>query len=476
MGTGLTSRYTLVIHEVTSTSVKVWLGALFPSIAKPHHWRLRVLDKRGNLVKTVSRTDGWERPFDKLKKRFYTIETIHGLPAGKQFTIEFETRSEKKYILLERGYFRTLPNKIPNQQQKPFTIGVGSCFYSKHDGGQVGQAYQALYEHKDLSPDIKFLTGDQVYLDIGLGWYPLDATDVQDRIADDYAESWELLRSMLRRGGTWMLADDHEYWNNYPYLKGFNPYLVTLDLSSSFRKRWEHAAQLGVSIVQQIKPIRTFDIGKDLSVCIADLRTERWDNGFLSNESFKLLSNWAKNLTTPGVLAIPQPLIAEKGGASDYSLPHWEVQYNELLQHLSNCDHDIVVLTGDVHYGRIAEVKLGNSKGRLIEVITSPMSNLSELNGFAASTPETKKRFFPLSPVSGVPKNRIKYRRTVTTESKWWDLRFPKKRTTEHFMTVGFQKSAGQLSMTVNAWDARKFVKATGLPKRNFKPLTFKLA
>lgn len=475
MSSDPTSRYSLVIHEVTNSTAKIWLGALTTSVARPHVWRLRVFDKKGNELQSLDRGNIWKNPFDQLSRRFYTVETIEGLEPGQEYVIHFESRSEQQFHVLERGYFRTLPSKLPTNSQKPFTICVGSCFYTKHDGGQTGQAYQALYENKQYSPDIKILTGDQVYVDIGLGWYPLDSHDVQDRIADDYAESWELLRSMLRRGGTWMLADDHEFWNNYPYLKGFNPYLVTLDLSRSFRERWEHAAKIGVSVVQQIVPIRTFDIGDDISVCVADLRTERWENGFLSTENFQRLSDWAKNLSKPGVLAIPQPLIVRKGDDNDYSLPYWRKQYETLLESITECGHDIVVLTGDVHYGRIAEVKLGNSQGRLIEVITSPMSNLSELNGLAAGTPYKDEKYFPINPIDSIPGRRIKYRRTVTTEGKFWDLRFPRERTTEHFMTVGFQKSKGQITMKVNAWKVRDFPKNSKLPRKLFKELEIQL-
>lgn len=90
------------------------------------------------------------------------------------------------------------------------------------------------------------MAGHRIYNEIGLGWYPLNTSDCQNRIADHYTDSWKHLRSILRRGGTWMISDDHEYWNNYPFLKGFNPYLITLQLNTSFRKRWCQAAQVGV--------------------------------------------------------------------------------------------------------------------------------------------------------------------------------------------------------------------------------------
>lgn len=482
-----TSRYAMAIHEVTTTSAKVWVGALLPSLSKPHNWRLVVKkvvqgfgveDEIGQEAKIIEhlREDGdvWERPFKNLKKRFYKVEIIDGLEPGQDYVVEFRSRHDQKWELLETAFVSTLPTTLPTASKQPFTVGIGSCFYTKHDGGRAGRAYEALFKSEQYKPNIKFLVGDQVYVDIGLGLYPLDTGDCQDRIADDYAESWELLRSILRRGGTWMLADDHEYWNNYPYLKGFNPYLITLDLSDSFKKRWVNAARMGVEVIQQVQTIRSFDIGSDISFCVADLRSERTKKGFLSSESFELLSAWIENLATPGVLVIPQPLIADKGKKYDFNLPDWP-QYDEILRLMQDAKHDIVVLTGDVHYGRVSQVQIGNSNNKLVEVITSPISNLSELDGIAASSPKLPNKKFPFVDVPDVPKNNIKYLGKVSTESKWWDLRFPKRRTTEHFMTVDFYRDAAKVKMKIHAWDARNTVRSTGLPKKikgfNVRPI-----
>jgi phosphodiesterase/alkaline phosphatase D-like protein len=363
-----------------------------------------------------------------------------------------------------------LPSKLPGKNKKPFTIGIGSCFYTEHDGGDAGQAYEALYNNEQLRPDIKFLVGDQVYTDIGLGWYPLNESDCQDRIADHYADSWKYLRSILRRGGSWMISDDHEFWNNYPFFTGFNPYLFTLEHFDAFRRRWKKAAHTGVSVIQQAQPVRTFNIGDELSFCIADCRMERTRSGFLSTQSHQQLVDWITNLSTPGVLAIPQPLIAGKGNNTDKNLPDWD-QYNDIIKAIESGNHDIVVLAGDVHYGRVSQVIVGSSKNKLTEVITSPLSNLSEINGIAANTPDLSAKTFPLVSINGMIKNRIKYLARVTTESKWWDLRYPVERTHEHFMTVAFHRDSGKIKMDINAWHARELVKRTGLPKKikNFK-------
>ncbi len=137
--------------------------------------------------------------------------------------------------------------------------------------------------------------------------------------------------------------------------------------------------------------------------------------------------------------------------------------------------HDIVVLTGDVHYGRVSQVQVGSSDNKLVEVITSPISNLSELDGIATSSPKLPNKKFPFVSVPGVSKNKIKYLGKITTESKWWDLRFPKRRTTEHFMTIDFYRDAGKVRMKIHAWDARNTVRSTGFPRKirgfNIKPI-----
>ena len=174
MGKRLTSRYTLVVHEVSTTTAKIWVGALLPSLAKPHNWRLVVKkinsdedrnNETGETVHTIERLkkfgDAWKRPFNRLNKRFYRVEQISELEPGQDYIVEFVARVNHKWKLLEKSFFTTLPIRLPTKQKAPFTVGIGSCFYTKHDGGRAGQAYEALYRDQALKPNIKFLTGDQ---------------------------------------------------------------------------------------------------------------------------------------------------------------------------------------------------------------------------------------------------------------------------------------------------------------------------
>ena len=148
MGVRLTSRYTLVVHDVSTDRATLWVGALLPSLGKPKNWRLIITDVVNKTSRIQRFSDGWIRPFKGLNKRFCKVVTVKNLVAGTAYTVEFQARYDNKYKTLEVAYLDTLPNELPGPGKKPFVIGLGSCFYCKHDGGRVGQAYQALYEDK----------------------------------------------------------------------------------------------------------------------------------------------------------------------------------------------------------------------------------------------------------------------------------------------------------------------------------------
>jgi hypothetical protein len=129
MGKRLTSGYTFVVHEVTASSVKLWLGALSPSMGKPKKWKLVV--KRANTPTQRSNEGGsevftrqygneWEKPFNKLNKRFFTVKTLKDLAANTHYIVEFQIRSDHEWKIVEKAFFTTLPNRIPTEDKKPF--------------------------------------------------------------------------------------------------------------------------------------------------------------------------------------------------------------------------------------------------------------------------------------------------------------------------------------------------------------------
>ena len=476
----------MVILGVTSTSVKLWLGTLFPTLMKPEHARVELTSKDGKVIKRSFKKSDWKKPFRDINKRFYTLVEIEGLEVNVHYSVTFLRRIEKiegvsrnqQWQEVRHGQFKTLPNSLPKSNEKPFTVGIGSCFYSHRDGGRAAAAYKALYDREEepTRPDISFLTGDQVYLDIGFDSLSLVKSEIRERIADDYAKHWQLLGSIFTRGGTWMLPDDHEYWNDYPFYDSLLPTLLALKLDY-VRKTWERTAMDGVKRVQHCSPLEIFDIGIDLTFCIADVRSNRSKNGFMADKDFKGLTKWAAGLKSPGVLVISQPLIVEKN-KSERNLLSFRTQYSDLLEAMGKSGHDIVVLSGDVHFGRIATAALGPNGGRLIEIISSPLSNLTGLNGVATATPKYTPEKFPDPNVLSIPgwaPAEVLHDKSFSVSTKKGSLAYPKERTREHFMTVGFQRAAQkEIKLTVNAWQVRER-DDNNLPVRDFQPYTVTL-
>ena len=484
-----TAQWTLVIHRVTDTSAEIWVGTLFPTLKMPAHARVQLTFPDGNTrTRQIVKAD-WKRPFKKLKQRFYTVCRFENLVPGTRYSVLFSRRIEARedavpqsWQELKTGTFDTLPSRIPLKGKKPFTLGLGSCFYNHRDGGQAAASYKALYKRGSdaVRPDITFLTGDQVYLDIGFDSLSLFPDEIRQRIANDYALHWQTLGSILSRGGTWMLPDDHEYWNDYPFYDSLIPTLLALKLSW-VRKAWKDAAKDAVKNIQRSPQVDIFSIGKDLSICLADLRSFRKKKKMISDQAFVPILNWAKSLKSPGVFVSPQPLIVEKN-PDERNLLSFQAQYTELLKALAHSGHDIVLLSGDVHFGRIATVPLGNNGGRLVEIIASPLSNLTGLNGIATSVPKTKPQKFPdpkAVTIEGWDPATVKYDPAFNVKTKKGRLgsAYPRERTREHFMTVSFCRlKNGGIQLNTDAWRVRDRSGAKNLPEKDFKkPFTFTL-
>ena len=484
-----TAQWSLVLHRVSQTSVEVWVGTLFPALKMPERARVRLFQEGRELRSRVIRKPDWRRPFRGMRQRFFTVVTFRGLRAGSDYRVEFERRVEanpaagiaRGWQPLRSGAFRTLPPRLPRKGGGAFTIGLGSCFYDHRDGGRAAASYRALYErgNETVRPDITALSGDQVYLDIGFDSLSLIPREIRERIADDYARHWQALGSILSRGGTWMLPDDHEYWNDYPFHDSPIPALLALKLAH-VRDSWQRAARDAVRNIQRSPVVESFSLGKDLSVCFADLRSYRTADEFLPAVSFRRLLDWARRRSCPGVLVVPQPLIVKRNRV-ERNLRSYREQYAELLDALGSVPHDVVVLSGDVHFGRIAGVPIGNQGARLIEIVSSPMSNLTGLNGVATGVATDRPENFP--PVTaardlGWPRRKVNYykdrmgrgRFFVQSRKGWLLSDYPRERTREHFMTVSFCRTdADGIELKADAWLVRERRGPGNLPARSFK-------
>ena len=483
-----TSKWAIAVHRVGTTTAEVWVGTLYPTMKMPLRARVRLESPDGRVRTRTIRKPQWKRPFRKTDQRFYTVVTFKSLLPDTAYKLRFDRFVEAsgdiidaRWQALRNACFETLPARLPAANERPFTIGIGSCFYDHRDGGQAAGAYQALYERgaPKQRPHVTFLTGDQVYLDIGFDSLSWDENEIRQRIADDYAQHWRSLGGILNRGGTWLLPDDHEYWNDYPFYDSLIPQLLALKIDK-VREAWAAASKDAVRNVQRSPVVETLAIGDDLSICFADLRSHRSKTQFLPNAEFEKLADWAEALDSPGVLVVPQPLIVENNEV-ERNLRSFPGQYGRLVRALGASGHDVVLLSGDVHFGRIATCKLGTNGGRLIEIVSSPLSNLTYLNGIATAKPRHVPTHFPGKDftIPGSFSHRVRYAShfDVSTKNGRLFSAYPKDRTREHFMTVGFRRSKrGRVLLSAHAWRVRERGDPRNTPVPDFaKPFLARL-
>lgn len=290
--------------------------------------------------------------------------------------------------------FRTLPDELPKAESgDTFNILLGSCFYEPKDpAGWVGKTFAAL--PKDHRPDVKFLCGDQVYLDnpwheTTFKWYLGNRKPgiFRKMLLDKYLANWSQrpgedagLHRLLADGANYFCSDDHEFWNNAP---GFGGVGFVNTLSAGQRGWWFEEARKLFRVFQSRSSLHGFDVGR-LSIKIADTRIDRDTSGirFMLYENIEEVKDWINSLDGPGVLVLGQPLLTADAPETfkgrivsrfDKDLADYG-QYAELKEAIRACAHSLVVLTGDVHFGRVASTLPGPDQvTKFVEVISSPM-------------------------------------------------------------------------------------------------------
>jgi hypothetical protein len=420
--------FLLVPHQVSATAATIWVGALDEENVSQRSVRLE-LEGGGEehaIELDASAWETWESFLEEDPKSYPLVDRllhlasvlkappvrrtldyqrveVRPLRARTSYSLRLRVDDERvmgseKY--LREGRVTTLPAALPARGEKPFTLLVGSCFYGPEDrGGLVGGTYQYLPE--DQRPDVKVLCGDQVYLDnpwreTTLKWYRANQKPGLFRamLFDKYVANWTQIsgedagfRQLLADGANYFCSDDHEFWNNAPNFGGVG---LLNNLTRGQRKWWFEEAVRLFRAFQSPSSLLQFEV-PPVSVCIADTRINRDTKGvrFLRDEDLSAVRRWIEGLQGPGVLVVGQPVLVEGDGIvrsllkkglkkavlsyMDRDLPHY-AQYKDLVGHIKSSDHSVVILTGDVHFGRVAcgELKPG-SETTLVEVISSPM-------------------------------------------------------------------------------------------------------
>lgn len=433
--------YLVIPHGVTADTATVWVGALDEGLG------------RARLVVTPPPP----LPPLPLPGRWAAQDGSHTLEYARYNFAALDPRTEYRVELFAGGSppvearFTTLPRALPTLDDKAFTVMLGSCFYERKDeGGTLGNTFFNLPEGK--RPDIKLWCGDQVYLDAP--WY-YHSTHTHTRAElerlhfDTYWRAWSQagtsagFNEALRRGANYFVADDHEFWNNAPNWASLYPgtwrqqgrddwWAVARSLFDAFQSDFSS----GSAVVEFAVP--------PLSFFIADTRVNRTPDlkRFMLDSDLERLRGWVANLRGPGVLSLGQPLFAEKAGFkgrfTDRNLPDYG-QYEEVARIVAGSSHSIVMMTGDVHYGRIAQCWLGTG-AELIEVISSPTSLVDEKAGRDWDPPPGN---YPAFEIRGAGKAMINVVRDYTIVD-------------DHFLTAEFADVGGRVRMVINAWPVSK--------------------
>ena len=518
--------YMIVPHVRSESSVSIWVGRWVRG-RRPAAYELVVRSTGGYEEHRSWSNDQWVRIGEGeqggvpgCQSRTYGFRN---LPPNAAFTCYLNSGSST----LATASFETPPDSLANDSLR---IMLGSCYSVDDDYGQLAASYESLFQRREWRPHLKLLLGDQVYVDQPAVWWswPRSRREVMQATNRRYYKTWQSLEQVLTRGCNALTTDDHEYWNDYPFGPLRVPWVALQDTSN--RNALKASSQLFARHAQGVDaPTRTVTIGDDLSIMIAETRYWRSSSGFTTPTALQQLKRWIRGLSTPGVLVLGQPMlwsaighveveldstwnwlgaavglfaggipsaiagalapelaegVAEgaAGEISDRNLPFFKMQYRSLAAAICQSRHDILVLAGDIHLGRIARSRIHNDHGtdpvKFYEVTSSPLAVLDTARA------EVNLQDLAVNPRLFPPHAELRARDVwpglvdyphYLPESNGQTSR-------NHFMTLRFKRGpeAGTVEVDVTAWltdpppRARSARSAPPLPRRAWN-YTFQL-
>jgi len=144
------------------------------------------------------------------------------------------------------------------------------------------------------------------------------------------------------------------------------------------------ARQLGRAFQGDTGTAQRFNVAP-LDFLVLDARVHRTEHRqqLFSQAQWAELREWAASKTGLGVLVIGQPVFEKPsqrtGDHADYRLADFTADYAELMNLLGRASRSTVVLSGDVHFSRVAWAAFPAGVGapwerRVTEFISSPLS------------------------------------------------------------------------------------------------------
>ncbi|WP_077038241.1 hypothetical protein, partial [Pelomonas sp. KK5] len=289
---------------------------------------------------------------------------------------------------------QTLPRALPASLDGGFNILLCSCYSQpEDDAGLVGTTAAQIM----MPTQLTLMMGDQIYGDLPIFEdLPGDDAGVADKLGRKYRRNFVDsalgtggLGAVLARSPAICVADDHEYWNNFPYRQTQLPKTWT----PAGQAQWKKIA-LGLYEDYQLDNraggTKRIDIDP-LSLLVADMRSLR-DGAFgvlLQPPALAELAAWRDALLARrqagqpafGMLVSGQAMMVEPASDSerftaDAELPNY-AQYCDtilpVLESLAAQGVPVLYVTGDVHWSRVARaLDVRSGKPMLFEVIVSP--------------------------------------------------------------------------------------------------------
>jgi len=303
-------------------------------------------------------------------------------------------------------HMRTFPRKLGEDGLR---IAMASCFSDQFQrDGDYLRVLQGATGGAPLAA--KLLLGDNLYLDVGPS--SRRARSPFEETADRYLQYFwrSSYAQVLGFLPTFMLWDDHEFWNNFPERQVWLPRSL-----GAARKDYTDAALAGIRAFQAaLNPAPaaskglsySFNIGS-LSCFALDLRAGRTlqaapNAAMCSEAELKAFEAWAAGLTGPGALLVGQPLWQNAGDWQDWNPPAFPAQNTRIWRALSEAPWDIVILTGDVHYSRLIEIDVGPGR-RVWELISSPACHIPTVESIAAQAFDQQACASGVGPPPAIP-------------------------------------------------------------------------
>lgn len=373
----------LVLHPrvAPAGTLRVWLG-LFDADAAPADiaWRLDGATVTADAVRPLSPAhDHGARSFAGI------FDPAFPAAPGVRHRIEARVAGSEPAELI----VRPVPDSIPDDDW--LRILLTSCYHQAEDrSGLAGRTCRAIPPAE--RPDLAVLMGDQVYLDLPtLKNFPDDEADLAEKFEDSYRTNWRRgggLTDILDAAPSISCPDDHEYWNNFPHRSPF----IQNSWKTESRTRWKNAADHVYDAFQLAVPaVRGGNIVIDvdpLSVIVLDQRSKRLDNrtASLAPGGLEQLNAWVDDVieakkfgaVVTGQSLLDKPMGSLKGRVADWMLANYDDYEGvvKALERLAEEGRPVLLLTGDVHWGRVTTIKRGD-RIMFHEIICSPTSLVS---------------------------------------------------------------------------------------------------